>query len=50
MRTVDLDTWEQRVPTIKENNEGVRVLDALDNVHLACSYDPYCEIEGVPQP
>ncbi|MGD0876589.1 MAG: trimethylamine methyltransferase family protein [Anaerolineales bacterium] len=47
MRTVDLDTWEQRVPTLEENHAAVRVLDALENIHLACSYTPYCEIENV---
>jgi trimethylamine--corrinoid protein Co-methyltransferase len=48
MRTVDLDTWEQRAPTLQENHDAVRVLDALENVHLAPSYTPYCEIEDVP--
>ena len=23
------------------------MLDALENVHLACSYTPYCEVEGI---
>ena len=48
MRTVDLDTWEQRVPTIRENHDAVRVLDALPNLHLTPSYTPYCELEDVP--
>jgi trimethylamine--corrinoid protein Co-methyltransferase len=48
MRTVDLDTWEQRPPTLQENHDAVKVLDALDNVHLAPSYTPYCEIKDVP--
>jgi len=47
MRTVDLDTWEERAPTLQENHDAVKVLDALENVHLAPSYTPYCEIEGV---
>jgi len=48
MRTVDLDTWEQRIPTMKENDDAVRVLDALDTVHQLVSYCPYSEIKGVP--
>jgi trimethylamine---corrinoid protein Co-methyltransferase len=47
MRTIDLETWEQRVPTIQDNHDAVRVLDALPYVHLAPSYTPYCELEGV---
>jgi hypothetical protein len=30
MRTVNLDTCEQHIPTIEENDEAVRVLDALE--------------------
>lgn len=48
LRTVDLDTWEPRVPTLTEQHDGVRVLDALDNLHLVNTYTPYMEIEGVP--
>jgi trimethylamine---corrinoid protein Co-methyltransferase len=48
MRSIDLDTWEQKVPTIQENHDAVKVLDALPHVHLAPSYTPYCELEGVP--
>lgn len=48
MRIVDLDSWEQRAPTLQENHDAVIVLDALKNVHLAPSYTPYCEIEDVP--
>jgi trimethylamine--corrinoid protein Co-methyltransferase len=48
MRTVDLDTWEQRPATIQENHDAVRVIDALETVHLAASYTPYAELEGVP--
>jgi trimethylamine--corrinoid protein Co-methyltransferase len=47
MRTVDLENWNQRVPTQKENDDAVKVLDALDSVHLLVSYCPYSEIEGV---
>jgi trimethylamine--corrinoid protein Co-methyltransferase len=48
MRTIDLDTWEPRTPTIEENHEAVKVLDSVENVHLTMSYTPYCELEGVP--
>lgn len=48
MRTIDLDTWEQRVPTIEENHSAVKILDKLPNINLAASYTPYCELEGVP--
>jgi len=48
MRTIDLDTWEQRTPTIEDNHNAVKVLDTLENVHLTPSYTPYCELEGVP--
>lgn len=47
MKTVDLGTWEQRVPTMRENDNAVKVLDALDNLHVSTSYTPYCEIESV---
>ena len=48
MRTIDLDTWEQRVPTIEDNHNAVKIIDNLETVHLAASYTPYCELEGVP--
>jgi trimethylamine--corrinoid protein Co-methyltransferase len=48
MRTVDLDTWEQRPATVQENHDANKVLDALGTVHMAPSYTPYCELEGVP--
>ncbi len=48
MRTVDLDTWEQRIPTMRENDEAVKILDALDTCHILVSYCPYSEIDGVP--
>jgi trimethylamine--corrinoid protein Co-methyltransferase len=48
LQTIDLDTWEPRKATMSEQNDGVRVLDALDNLHLVNSYTPYMEIEGVP--
>jgi trimethylamine--corrinoid protein Co-methyltransferase len=48
MRIVDLDTWEQRPATIQENHDAVKVIDALQTVHLAASYTPYCELQDVP--
>lgn len=48
MRMIDLETWEQRVPTIEENHQAVKVLDKLETVNLAASYTPYCELHDVP--
>jgi trimethylamine--corrinoid protein Co-methyltransferase len=48
MRTIDIDTWEPRTPTVEDNHDAVKVLDVLENVHLAPSYTPYCELEDVP--
>jgi trimethylamine--corrinoid protein Co-methyltransferase len=47
MRTVDLETWEPRTPTVQDNHDAVKVLDALKNCHFSCSYNPYCELEDV---
>lgn len=46
-KTVALDTWEMRTPTLTEQHEAVRVLDALDNLHIVGCYTPYMEIAGV---
>ena len=48
LQSVDLDTWEPRVATRKENYDSVTVLDALPNVHFLCPYTPYFGFEGVP--
>jgi len=48
MNTVDLDTWEPRVATRKENYDEVKILDALPNLHLFSPYTPYFGFEGVP--
>jgi trimethylamine--corrinoid protein Co-methyltransferase len=48
LKTVDIDTFEPRAATMQEQNDGVRVLDALDHLHLSNSYTPYMEIEGAP--
>lgn len=45
---VDLETWEPRVATLEENDDGVRILDALENVHFLTPYTPYFEVQGVP--
>ena len=46
-RTVDLHSWEMRRPSLIEQHEAVRVLDALDNLHMIGCYTPYMEVEGV---
>ena len=48
MRTLDLDTWETRPATRKERDDGLIVLDALDNTHTLSPYVPYFEVEGIP--
>jgi len=48
MRILDLDTFETRPATRQENREAVVILDALENIHILCSYTPYFEIEGIP--
>ncbi len=48
MRTVDIETWEQKTPTVQDNHDAVKVIDTLENVHLSVSYVPYCELEGIP--
>lgn len=47
-QTVDLDTWEPRPATRKENYDGVTVLDALPTVHFFSPYTPYFGFEHVP--
>jgi len=49
MQTVDLDSWEMRLATKSETMDGLKVLDALDNVHLLCSFCPYYGFEGIPE-
>jgi len=48
LQTVDLDTWEPRLPTRKENYDSVTVLDALPNLHFFCPYTPFFGFESVP--
>jgi len=49
MHTVDLDTYEPRVPTRKENYDGVTILDALENCHFMDAYTPYFGFQDVPE-
>ncbi len=46
-RLSDIETGEVRVPTMEENNQAVRISDALDSIDLYSAYTPYFEIEGV---
>lgn len=48
MRTVDLNTWEYRPATKKENADAIKILDGLDNIHKLLCYTPYFEVEGIP--
>jgi len=48
MRTVDLDTWETRIPTVQDNNDACKIADGLEFVHASTSYTPYCEFVGEP--
>ncbi len=48
LRTVDMDTWENRPATKKERDNGCLVMDALDNLHTLSAYSPYFEVEGIP--
>ena len=48
MEIVDLNSWESRPPTLKEYDDTVRVLDALDNLHLLTVYSPYYNLQGIP--
>lgn len=48
MRTIAIDTWKPRTPTVQDNHDAVKVLRELENCHFICSYNPYCELEDVP--
>lgn len=48
MRTLDLDTWETRTPTVEDNIDACKIADGLEFVHAATSYTPYCEFVGEP--
>ena len=46
--TIDLQTWEPRVPTRKEFYDTVKIMDALDTVHYTGSYVPWFGFKNVP--
>ncbi|UCB46023.1 MAG: trimethylamine methyltransferase family protein [Spirochaetota bacterium] len=48
LRTVDLDTWETRIPTVQDNHDANKIADGLENVHGSPSYTPYCEFVDEP--
>jgi trimethylamine--corrinoid protein Co-methyltransferase len=48
MQTIDLDTWEPRVATRKENYDAIRILDSLENHHVLGPYTAYFGFEGIP--
>lgn len=45
---IDLETLERRPATLEENNDGVKVLDYLENIHSLLSYCPYMNIKDIP--
>lgn len=47
-QTIDLDTWDVRDPTRQEFYDTVKVLDALENVHLVPWYTPWFGFKNVP--
>jgi trimethylamine--corrinoid protein Co-methyltransferase len=49
METINLETWEKRIPTMKDQNEAVIVCDALENAHAICT-GPYFRIKEIPPP
>ena len=48
MKAINPDTGEWHTPTLRENIDGVKVLDALDNIHLLLSYCPYIDVKEIP--
>jgi trimethylamine--corrinoid protein Co-methyltransferase len=47
MNTVDLATGEARRATKEETIDGIRVLDALENLHIHMAFAPYFGWEGL---
>lgn len=47
MRILDLNTFKTKPATKEENKDALIILDALENIHILCSYTPYFEIEGI---
>lgn len=48
LNTVDTTTWLPRPATRQETIDGIRVLDALENLHLLLAFSPYFGWEGLP--
>ena len=48
MDIMDIDVWRTRRPTRKEYYDGIRILDALENVSIIPWYTPYFGFENVP--
>lgn len=46
--TIDLETWEPKVPTRKEFYDVVKIMDALDTVHYTGSYVPWFGFKNIP--
>jgi trimethylamine--corrinoid protein Co-methyltransferase len=46
--TIDLETWEPRVPTRKEFYDTVKIMDSLDTVHYSGSYVPWFGFKNIP--
>lgn len=49
MGIVDLDTWKYRIPTRKEYQDAVTVLDGLPHVDWFSCYTPYFGYDGVAE-
>jgi len=47
--TIDLSTWEPRMPTEKEHADLIKVLDALKNVHFLNAYPYFGFSGGIPE-
>jgi len=48
MQALDLDSYEMRPATRKENYEDVLIMDALENLDWNGTYTPYFGFKGVP--
>jgi trimethylamine--corrinoid protein Co-methyltransferase len=48
MESFDLETWEPRPPTRRENYDAVLVQDACPNLHFLSTYTPWFGWEGLP--
>lgn len=46
MDAVDVDTGERKSPTVQDAADAIRVIDALDELHVSIA--PYFNLEGVP--